>query len=94
MNAPSSAPGNDANQKPERPMKNLHLPSGLTTGTPFILPEHWSPEQALAVVELLDDLRHQIWAHYQLPLLDIVREQRMPSDTPDDLNEPMDDPPF
>ena len=75
-------------------MKNLHLPSGLTTGIPFILPEHWSAEQALAVVELLDDLRHQIWAHYQLPLLELVREQHTPYDEPANLNEPLHDPPF
>ena len=75
-------------------MKNLHLPSGLLTGIPFILPKHWSPEQALAVVELLDDLRHQIWAHYQMPLLELVREQRILHDEPEHLNPPLDDPPF
>ena len=94
MSAPSCAPGNDANQNPERPMKNLHLPSGLATGIPFILPDHWSAEQALAVVELLDDLRHQIWAHYHLPLLELVREQHTPRDEPANLNEPLGDPPF
>ena len=75
-------------------MKNLHLPSGLLTGIPFIIPANWSPEQALAVAELLDDLRHQIWAHYQLPLLELVREQRMPHDESEHPNPPLDDPPF
>jgi hypothetical protein len=27
------------------------------------IPAHGSPEQALAVFELLDDLRDKIWAH-------------------------------
>jgi hypothetical protein len=75
-------------------MKHLHLPSGLSTGIPFIIPKHWSPEQALAVVELLDDLRHQIWAHYQLPLFELVREQQTPRHEPEHLNPPLDDPPF
>lgn len=75
-------------------MRNLHLPSGLTTGIPFIVPEYWSPEQALAVVELLDDLRHQIWEHYNLPLLELIRKQRIPNDEPVHLNPPLDDPPF
>lgn len=75
-------------------MKNLHLPSGLSTGIPFIIPANWSPEQALAVVELLDDLRHQIWVHYQLPLLELVREQRIPHDEPEHMTPPLDDPPF
>ena len=47
-------------------MKHAHLPSGLHKGIPLIIPEYWSPEQALAVFELLDDLRHQIWSHYQM----------------------------
>ena len=75
-------------------MKNLHLPSGLLTGIPFMIPANWSPEQALAVAELLDDLRHQVWTHYQLPLLELVREQRMPHHEPEHMNPPLDDPPF
>lgn len=31
--------------------------------TPHI-PEHWSPEQALAVYQLLDGLLESIWARY------------------------------
>ena len=29
----------------------------------------------MAVVELLDDLRERIWAHYQLQLIDLYRQQ-------------------
>ena len=56
-------------------MKPWHLPSGRQRGIPFLLPDDCTPEQALAVVELLDDLRERIWAHYQIPLQDLVREQ-------------------
>ncbi|WP_377828244.1 hypothetical protein ACFKHW_30310 [Bradyrhizobium lupini] len=32
------------------------LPSSLQRGLPFLIPADWTPEQALAVFELLDDL--------------------------------------
>ncbi|AMR78332.1 hypothetical protein [Cupriavidus nantongensis] len=57
-------------------MTHLHLPSGITNGLDFLIPDNWSPEQALAVVELIDDLRERICAHYQLALHDLLREQR------------------
>ena len=46
---------------------------------PFAIPAYWTPEQALAVVELLDDLRELIWAHYGMQLID---EARSPSNWP------------
>ena len=45
---------------------------------PFPIPAYWTPDQALAVVELLDDLRELIWAHYGMQLIDEYREQNMP----------------
>jgi hypothetical protein len=46
---------------------------------PFDIPAYWTPEQALAVVELLDDLRERIWAHYDVRLLDLIQtEHRQP----------------
>ncbi|MGF6873999.1 hypothetical protein [Paraburkholderia sp. MM5477-R1] len=32
-------------------MKRLHLPSGITHGLDFLIPDNWSADQALAVVE-------------------------------------------
>ena len=75
-------------------MKPWHLPSGRPRGIPFLLPDDWTPEQALAVVELLDDLRERIWAHYQIPLHDLVREQYGPTRDPDLRNTDTGDPPF
>ena len=57
-------------------MKPWLLPSGLQRGIPFIIQDDWSPEQALVVVELLDDLREVIWNKYQLQLYELLREQR------------------
>lgn len=35
------------------------LPSGITDGIPLLIEARWTPEQAVAVLELLDDLRAQ-----------------------------------
>jgi hypothetical protein len=51
---------------------------------PFAIPAYWTPEQALAVVELLDDLRELIWAHYGMQLIDEVREQHRSGSDPSD----------
>ena len=32
------------------------------------LPDHWTPEQALAVYDLLSDLVDAIWNRYEIPL--------------------------
>jgi hypothetical protein len=49
---------------------------------PFAIPAYWTPEQALAVVELLEDLRDLIWSHYAAQLHGEYRElYREPSDS-------------
>lgn len=75
-------------------MKPWLLPSGFQRGIPFIIQDDWSPEQALAVVELLDDLREMIWNHYQLPLQELLREQRCTQDASHAENNNEKDPPF
>ena len=49
--------------------------SGSRFTIPFQVPAYWTPEQALAVVELLDDLRELIWAHYDVQLIDLVQTE-------------------
>ena len=75
-------------------MKPWRLPSGLQCGIPFIIQDDWSPEQALAVVELLDDLREVIWNRYQLQLHEELREQRCTDIPPDSGSIDKTDPPF
>jgi hypothetical protein len=60
---------------------------------PFAVPAYWTPEQALAVVELLDDLRELIWAHYQMQLIDELRDGQSPSSS-DQSDAPDKDPRF
>ena len=57
-------------------MKHWQLPSGLHHGLPLIVQHDWTPAQALAVIELLDDLRAVILNHYQPQILEFMREQR------------------
>jgi hypothetical protein len=43
------------------------------------IPVTWTPEQALAVFELLDDLREKIWELYNVRFQDLIREQQLSS---------------
>lgn len=71
-------------------MTRLHLPSGTTGGLDFLIPEDWSADQALAVVELIDDLRERICMHYQVQLHEQLQEQRVPPVNPhlNDVDDP------
>jgi len=55
------------------------LPSGRQRGLPFMVPDDWTPEQALVVFELLEDLQAVITGHYGVELHDLLREQRQPA---------------
>ena len=57
-------------------MKPWLLPSGLQHGIALIINKDWTTEQALAVVELLDDLREVICRHYQPQLQQFMRHDR------------------
>jgi hypothetical protein len=57
-------------------MKPDHLPSGLGSGIDFLISADWTPDQALAVVERLEDLRDRIRAHDELAFFDLLREER------------------
>ncbi len=57
-------------------MKSWQLPSGRQHGIPFILPDDWTPEQAQAVLEFLDDLQEVLWQHYLIPVHELQAEER------------------
>jgi hypothetical protein len=54
---------------------------GLPLTINFNIPAYWTPEQALAVFELLDDLRDKISAHYSIQLFELSREQHLRAQT-------------
>jgi hypothetical protein len=54
-----------------------------TTSLPLTIalqiPTCWTPEQAFAIFQLVDDLREAIWQCYALQIQDEYREQLRPS---------------
>ena len=70
-------------------MTSHHQPSGLKRGLALFIDPHWSPEQAMAVIEVLDDLRDRIWTHYETALLNKYRDERITRN-----DRPVTDPPF
>ena len=67
--------------------------STLTERSTLRLPDHWTPEQALAVYELLKDLADTIWDRYQLVLIEQLRGELEQDDSvqPDlfDFDDPL-----
>ncbi len=45
------------------------------------IPDHWTPEQALAVFELLKDLMDSIWNRYELTLIEMLAAELYQDDT-------------
>jgi hypothetical protein len=70
-------------------MKLYHQPSGIQQGLELLIDPNWSPDQAMAVIELLDDLRDRICAHYEIALQQKFRDERI---TEYDVD--ISDPPF
>lgn len=56
-------------------MKTPRSPSGRTRGLSFIVPDDWTPDQALAVFELLDDLQSAPRRSRSPTALDLPRNQ-------------------
>ena len=68
-------------------MKGYNPPSGLRHGLEFLIDPNWSPDQALAVIELLDDLRDRIGIHYGRVLQQRLRDDRV-TQHPVDITDP------
>ena len=56
---------------------------------PMTLPTDWSPEQAVAVFEILDELRERVWVHYGLQIQQVLRAQQRTTahDAADNIDE-------
>ncbi len=57
------------------------------------IPRSWTPEQALAVYELITDLRDAIWLLYGFQLMDELRGQRV-DPAPGAVGDPSDEAEF
>ena len=53
---------------------------------PIAVPTHWSPEQALAVLECLQAMREAVWALYGPQAQQAWRDQLMPDQAPPEFN--------
>ncbi len=67
-----------------------------TDNNPLHIPITWTPEQAFAVFELIDELRDAIWRRYDLQIQDQYRDQFRHHDAHDDHDHQFDpnEPPF
>ena len=70
-------------------MKLYHPPSGIQQGLELLINPNWSLDEAMAVIELIDDLRDRIWSHYEIVLQQKFRDERI---TEYDVD--ISDPPF
>lgn len=75
-------------------IRHLLLPSGITDGIPVLVESSWMPEQAVAVIELLDDLREQIVRHYAPQIQAHFRADRITDTGSPDSIPKIDDEPF
>ena len=58
-----------------------------------MIPNYWSPHEALAVYDFIDELRDEIWNRYELELIKIMQAERStnPADWGDEIGEDPDD---
>jgi hypothetical protein len=54
----------------------------------FEIPDYWTPEQALAVYELIAGLREIILSRYEAQISDALREECAPSPAPEHNSDP------
>jgi hypothetical protein len=57
-------------------MTHWQLPSGIQDGLPFVIPKDWTTKQAVAVIDLIDDVREVIYQHYGHKIMKYRRKER------------------
>ena len=67
MNAPSNTPANVAAAD--------HECVPQTAAAAVLIPDWWTPEQALAVFELLDDLRDTLWTIHGCRIQHLLQQE-------------------
>ncbi|MDZ7751320.1 MAG: hypothetical protein U5S82_16930 [Gammaproteobacteria bacterium] len=48
------------------------------------IPDDWTPEQALAVYDFIDELRDAIWSRYDRQLVELMQQDRITTFEVDD----------
>ncbi|HLZ73351.1 MAG TPA: hypothetical protein VKV26_25885 [Dehalococcoidia bacterium] len=58
-------------------MKSAPAPTATPTlASTVVIPTTWTPEQALAVFELIDDLRDRLWALHGSQIQDLLQQEQ------------------
>ena len=58
-------------------MKSAPAPTATPPwASTVVIPTTWTPEQALAVFELLDDLRDRLWALHGSQIQDLLQQEQ------------------
>ena len=74
---------------------HLGIASAYAAMTSVQIPDHWSPEQALAVWELLDAVTRRVWECYEVKRIELIETDLDQGDDPQlDLFDPDDTIPF
>ena len=55
---------------------DIDFPQQRVAAGSITLPTNWSPEQAVAVFEILDDLREHVWARYGMQIQQVLCDER------------------
>lgn len=61
-------------------------PSTSNAAGPIAVLTHWSPEQALAVLECLQAMREAVWARYGPQAQQAWRDQLVPDQSPPEFD--------
>ncbi|MDZ7754040.1 MAG: hypothetical protein U5S82_20970 [Gammaproteobacteria bacterium] len=48
------------------------------------IPDDWTPEQALAIYDFIDELRDAIWSRYDRQLVELMQQDRITTFEVDD----------
>ncbi|MBB3139128.1 hypothetical protein FHS26_006914 [Rhizobium pisi] len=56
-------------------MKKAHSKPGLPLSVPFEIPTTWTPEQAIAVFDMLTEIRDRIWDQYNVQIQTELQSQ-------------------
>jgi len=58
-------------------MKSAPAPTATPPwATTIVIPTTWTPEQALAVFELIDDLRDRLWSLHGRQIQDLLEQEQ------------------
>ena len=81
MNATRNAPACVAAARHEQTHKvGAGADGQAALATTIVIPTTWTPEQALAALELIDDLREKLWALHGRQIQHILRQEQGSAD--------------